>query len=656
MVIIDWEVPQVGDRFTVSDMAGATPVVRAAALDASSWTSNTEGPGAHTYRVTRTPGDGTSSSWSEMTVVVPTRELLVSEWALASAGASVKGITFDTARSPGHASMSPDRQHLAVAFAGTSNVELWQTDIAGNRQRQLTHGAFDTDPDFSPDGRMLAFTRRTSIGNGPPSVYLLDLNALAGNPSVEPVVVQGGTDAAMPSWTPAGDAFVVEEHATTDGGNGTQVDAGPTGLAVLTRTGQRTVVVGTSGGEYPSVSRTGRLAFGRFDLATGQGHILVTDLTGATPQRWSPTPLAGTSSVILEPAWDPQGNTIAATWTSPGAGPGGSYPVTIAAAGAPPQTWHTAESTRDGTHPSWVDLVDVAPSAVLTAPATSLSSTVTASITVTDVDDAIGGLSITCQVDTRPAQPCAPGAWTLSGLGDGPHLLVVRVTDPAGRAGEVRRTVVVDAATGITQALNQRFVTRVYSDLFNRAPDPGGLAGWTGALNRGTPRVAVANAITYSAEYRSKLITGSYVHYLGRNPDAAGLASWLGAMGRGMTIEQMESGFIASREYYTKSGSTDARWVTKLYADVLGRPVSSGEVAGWTAQLRRGVRRDRVAIGFLLSTERLSTVVDGYYVRLLGRHTDPSGQRTWVGILQRGGRDEAIIGGIIASAEYYGRV
>ena len=61
-------------------------------------------------------------------------------------------------------------------------------------------------------------------------------------------------------------------------------------------------------------------------------------------------------------------------------------------------------------------------------------------------------------------------------------------------------------------------------------------------------------------------------------------------------------------------------------------------------------------MGFLLSTEHLNTVVDGYYVNLLGRHTDLTGQRTWVGILQRGGRDEAIIGGIIASAEYYGRV
>jgi hypothetical protein len=193
----------------------------------------------------------------------------------------------------------------------------------------------------------------------------------------------------------------------------------------------------------------------------------------------------------------------------------------------------------------------------------------------------------------------------------------------------------------------------VYSDLFNRLPDPAGLASWTAALSRGTPRVAVANAITGSTEYRSTLIAGSYQHYLGRLPDPTGLRGWLAAMGRGITISQMESGFIASAEYYAKSGSTDAGWVTKLYGDVLGRSASSGEVASWTAALRAGTSRARVAMGFLLSTERLNTVVDGYYVHLLGRHTDPTGQRTWVAILQAGGRNEAIIGGIIASQEYY---
>ena len=60
-------------------------------------------------------------------------------------------------------------------------------------------------------------------------------------------------------------------------------------------------------------------------------------------------------------------------------------------------------------------------------------------------------------------------------------------------------------------------------------------------------------------------------------------------------------------------------------------------------------------MGFLLSTDRRTTWVDGYSQHLPGRGIDPTGQRTWVGILQRGGRDETIIGGIIASDEYRAR-
>jgi len=464
-VILGWA-SQTGDRFAVADVSGAAPVVRVAALDASGWTSNAETPGTHTYRVTRTPGDGSGSSGSEVTVLVPTRELLVSGSALATAVAptsNASGVTFDTAMTPGHAAMSPDRKHLAVAFTGATFIELWLTDIAGNRQRQLTQGAFDMDPDFSPDGRTLAFTRRSKASNGPPAVYLLDLTAPAGDPSGEPVAVPGGTDTAMPSWTPTGDAVVVEEHTLTDDGNGNQVDAGPTGLAVLTRTGQRTVLAGTSGGEYPSVSRTGRVAFGRFDLATGQGDIWVTDLKGAPALRWSPTPPAGTSSVYVEPAWDPQGDTIAATFHA-GASPGSTGPVTIAAAGASPQGWRTAEWTWDSTHPSWVDLIDAAPVVVLSAPTTSRYSAVTASFSVADGDDGVGGLGATCQVDTRVPQPCTPGTWTLADLADGPHLLTVRVTDPAGRAGEAKRTVVVDTGTRLSDFNGDGFTDLVARD------------------------------------------------------------------------------------------------------------------------------------------------------------------------------------------------
>jgi hypothetical protein len=115
----------------------------------------------------------------------------------------------------------------------------------------------------------------------------------------------------------------------------------------------------------------------------------------------------------------------------------------------------------------------------------------------------------------------------------------------------------------------------------------------------------------------------------------------------------MEVGFVASDEYYHRAGGTDAAWVSRLYQHVLGRTAAPAEIRSWTNALARGTSRSQVALGFLISSEHLTTVVDGYYVDLLGRHIDPTGRRSWVTRIQNGERVEAIIGGIIASDEYF---
>lgn len=202
----------------------------------------------------------------------------------------------------------------------------------------------------------------------------------------------------------------------------------------------------------------------------------------------------------------------------------------------------------------------------------------------------------------------------------------------------------------------QAYVTAVYRDLFNREPDPMGLATWTTALASGTPYGEVANAITSSREFRSGLITNAYTRYLGRAPDPAGLEFWLAQMQYGMHIEQMQAGFIGSDEFYQLAGSDGRRWVTGLYRAVLEREPGSSEVDFWVGRLSAGADRSQVALGFVYSTEYLTTVVDGYYQQLLDRSIDPSGAQTWVTLIQQGARDEQIIASIVSSEEYRAKV
>lgn len=198
----------------------------------------------------------------------------------------------------------------------------------------------------------------------------------------------------------------------------------------------------------------------------------------------------------------------------------------------------------------------------------------------------------------------------------------------------------------------ERYVVKVYADLFKRSPDASGLGSWSRALKQGVPYGAVANGITYSPEFRSGLIAGSYQRYLGRGPDAPGLQNWLNAMAAGLHIEEMQSGFISSPEFYQRAGSTDRQWIAALYQSVLARTATPDEIELWYGQLRAGVQPRTVALGFLYSSEYLTAVVNGYYLDLLGRPIDASGRQTWVGAIQRGARDEEIIASIVSSAEY----
>ncbi|MCR6492532.1 DUF4214 domain-containing protein [Cellulomonas sp. P24] len=213
--------------------------------------------------------------------------------------------------------------------------------------------------------------------------------------------------------------------------------------------------------------------------------------------------------------------------------------------------------------------------------------------------------------------------------------------------------------TGIavpSDATIARYITQVYRDLFDRAPDPAGLRTWSTALGNGVPYGAVADAITYSDEYRGRMITDAYRTYLDRAPDPTGFSDWLAAMRVSLHIEDMQAGFISSTEYYALGGGTDRGWITRLYDKVLGRVPADAEVSSWQRRLDTGSSRYEVALGFLYSTEHLTAVVDGYYVELLHRHIDPAGQSTWVHLIQTGYRDEQIIAGIVSSAEYRGNI
>ena len=184
----------------------------------------------------------------------------------------------------------------------------------------------------------------------------------------------------------------------------------------------------------------------------------------------------------------------------------------------------------------------------------------------------------------------------------------------------------------------------------------GSLGQWT--MNATLPAAPPPTAI-------ERFVTRFYEQCLGRSPDAAGLAAWAAdlATGRRSGVE-VARGFILSPEF-TARGLADGPFTDVLYRSFFGREPDAGGQAGWQGELARGVLREDVLYGFVLSGEfaalcqsasltpidtpaqrswTIRRFVRRFYQECLGREPDAAGITTWTDALASGER----LGGEVA--------
>src|SRR5439155_18753112 len=149
------------------------------------------------------------------------------------------------------------------------------------------------------------------------------------------------------------------------------------------------------------------------------------------------------------------------------------------------------------------------------------------------------------------------------------------------------------------------------------------------------------------------LIEELYQDYLGRTADTGGLDNDLAALAAGATTDQVKLGILGSDEYFARAGGTMNGFIAALYRDVLGRSGSASEIQGWIQTAAAGLSRSTLASLFIGSAEANQLLVQSYYQKYLHRSADVAGLAAFVQALQNGATEEAVIGAITASDEYF---
>jgi hypothetical protein len=194
---------------------------------------------------------------------------------------------------------------------------------------------------------------------------------------------------------------------------------------------------------------------------------------------------------------------------------------------------------------------------------------------------------------------------------DGDHTVNLTLSSPSsGTALAAPATLVLTIGEADGTA-NQRFVADLYIDLLHRAPDPAGLANWSGQLDRGASRAQVVQGIENSGEHLGLVVNGLYQTLLGRIADPGGLQNFVHFLENGGTVEQVSVILVTSGEY-ASANATDSAFIQSLYTKVLGRVASQAEVSAWLGILP-GLGRAVVASAFLGSYEFRSSAVEQMY-------------------------------------------
>jgi hypothetical protein len=253
--------------------------------------------------------------------------------------------------------------------------------------------------------------------------------------------------------------------------------------------------------------------------------------TGATPPPTTPPPATAATAATATAS----STTAETTGTDTAAIPAGTGPET----GTTPAAPGTTGTGTDGT------------------------GTIGAGDTETDTTAAVPTTAGTDDGAATPTPTAGADGTGATGTPTGPPTGTTGTTDADTGTGAAAGTPATAGGATSAQVPADPFeaqVARLYDTLFDRAPDSEGLAFWASALRGGTALGAVADGFVASPEAQGRsgglgdaeFVNALYRNALDREADAAGRDFWTGALQRGSDRGDIVQAISEAPEHVSK--------------------------------------------------------------------------------------------------------
>jgi hypothetical protein len=214
------------------------------------------------------------------------------------------------------------------------------------------------------------------------------------------------------------------------------------------------------------------------------------------------------------------------------------------------------------------------------------------------------------------------------------------------------------------QGDHRPFLNRLYQGFFNRLPDPSGNAFYSIGLDSGWTEPSVANNFYLSPEAQNTDfgILECFFAMLNVDPSYSDFSPWLTTFDQSPSIASAQLQLIASLMTNASfqaafGGLTNAQFVSQIYQQMFGTPISSTLLSQLTSDLNTGWTRAQV-IQYLiaepsyLSLVRIRAEIDMAYLNLLERNPDPNGFVFYYNLLTSGYPLSSLMTNFVMSPEF----